>query len=196
MPSTITINPDSSNLPEWRMCTMKMFPLTAFQCVLQTYFSAYFSNRDWFIELVESSFLPWAISLLLLAIIYATMSTLGTKLRNLPGVTIPLFFVYIVTRSLVLVITTVQFLDDPSPVCLMTSLMQMCVCIALSLYSCCMNEHFTTLYSHIFFGIMLAPALGCSIALYLDYYMSFIGAAIYVAIWASFISHNLMAIHE
>ena len=178
------------------MCTMKMFPLTAFQCVLQTYFSAYFSNRDWFIELVKSSFLPWTIGLILLASIYVAMSTLGTKLRNLPGVTIPLFFVYIAARSLVLVVTTVQFLEDPSPVCLMTSLMQMCVCIALSLYSCCMNEHFTTLYSHIFFGIVLASALGCSIALYTDYYLSFIGAASYVVLWASFISHNLMAIHD
>lgn len=175
---------------------MKMFPLTAFQCVLQTYFSAYFSNRDWFIELVKSSFLPWTIGLILLASIYITISTLGTKLRNLPGVTIPLFFVYIAARSLVLVVTTVQFLEDPSPVCLMTSLMQMCVCIALSLYSCCMNEHFTTLYSHIFFGIVLASTLGCSIALYTDYYLSFIGAASYVVLWASFISHNLMAIHD
>ena len=175
---------------------MKMFPLTAFQCVLQTYFSAYFSNRDWFIELVESSFLPWVIGIILLAIIYIVMSTLGTKLRALPGVYIPLFFVYIAVRSLVLVMTAVQFVEDPSPICLMTSLMQMSVCIALSLYSCCMNEYFTTLYSHIFLGIVLASALGCSIALYTDYYMSFIGAASYVALWASFISHNLMAISD
>ena len=175
---------------------MKMFPLTAFQCVLQTYFSAYLQNRDWLVDLVESSFVPWAISLLLIAIIYITMSVFGTKLRTLPGVTIPLFFVYIVIRSLFIVITAVQLLEDPGPVCLMTSVMQMSVCISLSLYSCCMNENFTTLYSHIFFGIVLACTLGCSIALYIDYYLSFIVAASYVTIWASFISHNLMAIHD
>ena len=87
-------------------------------------------------------------------------------------------------------------MEDPTPVCLMTSLMQMSVCIALSLYTCCLNEHFTILYSHIFFGIVLVCVLGCSIGLYLHHYINFIYVAIYVSIWASFISLNLMALRE
>ena len=76
----------------------------------------------------------------------------------------------------------------------MTSVMQLCVCIALSLYSCCLKENFTTLYSHIFCGIFLATALGCSIALYTSNYVIFIAVAVLVSLWTSFIAHNLMAI--
>ena len=41
---------------------------------------------------------------------------------------------------------------------------------------------------------MLLPALGFSIALFTDYYVYMLVSAVCVAIWASFILHNLMAI--
>ena len=65
---------------------------------------------------------------------------------------------------------------------MMTSVMQMGVCIALSLYSCCLKDRFTILYSHLFFGIVLAIALGSSIALYSKNFIILISIAVSVGL--------------
>ena len=43
---------------------------------------------------------------------------------------------------------------------------------------------------------MLLSTLGFSIALFIDYYVYMLVSAACVAIWASFVVHNLMAISE
>ena len=43
---------------------------------------------------------------------------------------------------------------------------------------------------------MLLPSLGFSIALFTDYYVYMLVSAVCVAIWTSFVVHNLMAISE
>ena len=77
---------------------------------------------------------------------------------------------------------------------MMSSIMKLSVFFGLSCYSCCLKEHITTLYSHIWIGLMLLPTLGFSIAIFTDFYVYMLVSAVCVAIWASFILHNLMAI--
>lgn len=78
----------------------------------------------------------------------------------------------------------------------MASIMQMTVCIALSLYSCCLKENLTTLYSHIFTGICILCALGTTIGLEPEHYIFCLVSCVFVSIWASFVIHNLIAIHK
>ena len=49
--------------------------------------------------------IPWAISVGACTLIYTISSVFGDKLRKLPGLTIPLFFLYTVARSLLIVFT-------------------------------------------------------------------------------------------
>ena len=79
---------------------------------------------------------------------------------------------------------------------MMTSIMKLSVIVGLCFYSCCLKERLTTLYSHIWIGLMLIVSLGGSIALFPDFYIYFLVSAGYVALWASFLTHNLMALNE
>ena len=108
---------------------------------------------------------------------------------------IPLLLVYSISwSSCVLIASILLFEKATVEISMIFSVMQMSVCMALSLYSCCLKEHFSTGYSHLLYSIFLATALGCSIGLFPDMYITLIGLAVYVALWASFISHNLMAL--
>ena len=70
----------------------------------------------------------------------------------------------------------------------------MFTCIALGLYTCFLKEHFSMLYSHLCYSVFLAIVLGLSIGLHSDMYLTLLGIAGYVALWASFVLHNLMII--
>jgi len=79
---------------------------------------------------------------------------------------------------------------------MMSSVMKLSVIAGLCFYSCCLKERLSTLYSHIWIGLMLLASLGCSIALFTDYYIYFLVSAACVAVWASFLVHNLMALSD
>ena len=84
----------------------------------------------------------------------------------------------------------------PAKGSMIVSAMQACCCVALSLYTCCLKNKFTVLWSHVSFSILLAGALATVVAVYMDNYIYYIAGAITVAIWASNATLNSMTIHD
>ena len=195
LPSQISIGDQASQqLPSWRIVSIKMYSTMTLQYILQTYSCAYVSKREWVkvwneddkMYPIYGALLSWLLSIILTSI-------LSIKLRSKPLVTIPLYVLYSASQTMLFVFIGVKLASENQA--MLTSVMQMSICIALSLYSCCLKEQFTTLYSHIFAGIFLVCAMLTSIALFSQYYICFLCSAACVGLWASFVTHNLMAIH-
>lgn len=130
------------------------------------------------------------VSTCIFAIELVLCSIFGRKLRHRPSLYIPIFVMHMAAQSAVLICLN-YFIEDSSLV-VKFSMLQASCCIALSLYSCCVKNTFTRLWSHIFFAMILAVATGGIIGLNLHLYAALLYCALAVALWCSFITHNAM----
>ena len=121
-------------------------------------------------------------------------SIFGAKLRKRPCISIPLFFLYCISLEGAIIYFGVAFFTANHA--MMSSIMKLSVIAGLCFYSCFLKERISSLYSHIWIGLTLLASLGCSIALFIDHYIYFLVSAACVAVWASFLVHNLMALDE
>ena len=186
-----TRDESQQQFPAHRICTIKMFLILFLQATLQTFSCSYVSKK-WEKEQTLKTICWISCFSLLLCIVIC--SIFGTKMRKRSYISIPLFFIYCISLEGAVIYLGMRFFTPDHA--MMSSIMQLSIFIGLCCYSCCLKEHITTLYSHIWIGLMLLASLGCSIALFTDYYMYLLVSAACVAAWASFVVHNLMALSE
>ena len=127
-----------------------MFSLITLQYIVQTNLVKLFSEKNWFIDSVNSSIIPFLASCALLFLVFILSSTFSAKLRSLPAMSIPLLLLYSISWSCFVLIGSILLFEKAAmQVSMIASVMQMSVCMALSLYACCLKEHFSTGYSHL-----------------------------------------------
>lgn len=167
-----------------------MFSLMTLQFVLQTYTCAYVKAKSLELDRTLHMIAIAAAATIWLATVIVS-SSCGDRLRAKPCFVITAFLLFSVGQA-----STVMLVSDKSYM-LAASLMQLSICVALALYTCCLRENFTVLYSHIFFGIFLCVALGMTFVLNYDHeFWISILIALGTSLWGSFIANNLIAIKD
>lgn len=164
------------------------------QYVIQTYLCAYLTERDALRDLAKDYWYAFFVALAMWLMCIGLASAFGERMRNRPGLHLPLYLFFMIAQMSAFVLAGINFL--PKKASIIFSAMQACCCLALSLYTCCLKSKFTVVWSHVCFGILLTCALGTAIAVYTDSFIYYIAGAGTVAIWASIVTNNLMAIHD
>jgi len=162
------------------------------QYVCQAYACAYVSQREWMGEFMQEIWYPSFIAAALWVLCIVLVSATGPKLRGHPCLYIPLCLVFMMAQIALAVVFGIKLIRFKTV--MLASIMQLVCYVALALYSCCVKEELSTRYSHLFFGIILAIALGASIAFDCAHWFDHVISGPVVALWTSFVMHNLMAI--
>ena len=101
-----------------------MFSLITLQYIVQTNLVKLFSEKNWFIDSVNSSFIPFLSTCALLFLVFILSSTFGIKLRSLPAMSIPLLLLYSISWScFVLIGSILLFEKDAMQVSMIASVM-------------------------------------------------------------------------
>ena len=185
--------PENHQMPPWRICSIKVFAIMVLQYILQTYACAYVSGREWVQKyLLEHSEYPYAASLAVWVLSLVLSTALDKHLRKRQWLCGLMLFFFSLSQTMLVVMlgTDLFFLTFG----IMTSLMMLSCCIALSLYACCLKENFTTLWSHVFVFILLLLVFASSVALNTDKWSYFLVSFALVSFWMTFVAHNLMAL--
>ena len=135
---------------------------------------------------------PFFIAAAFWVICIVLVSAAGPKLRGRPGLYIPLCLLFMVAQIALAVAFGIKLIRSKSV--MLASIMQLVCYVSLALYSCCVKEELSTRYSHLFFGIILAIALGASIGFDRCHWFDHVVSGAVSAVMTSFVMHNLMAI--
>ena len=162
------------------------------QYLLQCYLQAYALQRKWSKKfLIKKSWYPFIVALVLYLAVIVISTSCSTRLRTRPGIYVPLyvFFSFLQAIYCVALNLAIPKMSVKGPA--IVSLMSTCICVAFSLYTCCLKDQFTLCRSRVSALLVLAGASGVAYALYSDQVIYVVGGAIYQVLWTLLISLNI-----
>lgn len=133
------------------------------QFVSQAYCCAYFMSKQYTSDILGDFWYPLIIAIFVWMSIIALISTTGQKLKGRPSLYIPLYVLFTVVQIMLIITVEIKFCQGKTFV--MASIMQLASCVGLSLYSCCVYEKLTIVYSHFCLVFVLSVVLGMSLVL-------------------------------
>lgn len=133
------------------------------QYVSQAYGCAHFMNEQDVSDILGDFWYPVIIAVFVWVSIIALISVTGQKLKGRPSLYIPLYVLFTTVQIICIISVEIKFCRGKSTV--LASIMQLASCVGLSLYSCCVYEKLTVLYSHVCLVFVLTVALATSLVL-------------------------------
>ena len=162
--------------------------------MVQSYVCAYVKDRDQAQIFYDEHPISLKVAAGTWAACVLLTSLLGDKLRGSSCAYTLLFLLLMVSKGATMVFLSLSLMPGRSA--MVASAMMACCCCALSFYACLFKTKFTVLWSHISFAILLSGSLCTAEAIYRDNRVFHIASAVLIALWASFVVHNLIAIHD
>ena len=180
-------------MPEWRICTIKVFSLLVLQNVLQTYLCAYFGGRTSIVEFCKLYDKAWLVPLGIWLLCILIVSSCGSRLKDYKGFYIPLYLICCIAKiSAILLICSDGTLKTEHLIVYFA--MKTSCYSALSFYACCMKKQFTILWSHVCSLLMLLCTLGTAVAIYQTDYMTYVSGAGVIGLITSYVIFSTISI--
>ena len=154
------------------------------QFMMQTYVQVYIMQKEWLKDLLLSiSWYPLAVAFALYTGIIVISSACSQRIRKRPVVYVPLYILFSLLQAVIFVFAGLTIPEMYHRTPMLASAMSLTICVALSLYSCCLKETYQLRWGQGFSMIMLLGTAGTGIAIY-RFKVDVVPSVLHKVLWA------------